>query len=74
MVWLQAERVGPDWDALRHAELVAAAHNGALQKKDKSLFTVADFVPADPWAPPRPKLLNPQDEALNQLFGGAAHE
>lgn len=54
-VWLDAHRVGPGWDALRHAETLAALHNGAMQKPDKRAFTAAEFMPRDPWAPPAPK-------------------
>lgn len=53
-VWMDAHRVGPVWDALRHAELLAAAHNGALLKPDKSTWRALDFMPPDPWAPAKP--------------------
>jgi hypothetical protein len=53
-VWMDAHRVGPGWAALRHAELLAATHNGAVLKQDKRPFTAADFMPHDPWAPPPP--------------------
>ena len=51
---MQTEQVGPEWDALRHAELLAALNNGPLQKRDKTLFRTADFMRSDPWAPPDP--------------------
>lgn len=47
--WLDAQRIGPRWDAMRHAELLAAAHNGALRRHDSRLWAVADFMPPDPW-------------------------
>ncbi len=52
--WLDAQRIGPRWDALRHAELQAAAANGALRRQDSRPWSVADFMPPDPWcdAPP----------------------
>lgn len=52
MAWLDAHRIGPRWDALRHAELLAAATNGAMTRRDKRPWTVRDFMPADPWADP----------------------
>ena len=50
--WMDAERVGPRWDQVRHAELMAAVANGACQRKGGGLFSAADFLPADPWAEP----------------------
>lgn len=41
---LKAER-------LRHAQLLAAAHNGPLTKADKSMWRAVDLLPGDPWAP-----------------------
>lgn len=70
-VWLDAHRIGPSWDALRHAELLAAAANGALTKPDKRPFVPAEFMPPDPWAPPKPRMLNPADERLAHIFAGA---
>jgi hypothetical protein len=74
--WMQAEQIGPDWDARRHAELLAAAHNGAMVKPDKRPFTAAEFLRPDPWLPPeqRPRFLNPADAGLAQLFSGAVNE
>ena len=50
--WLQAHQIGPRWEAMRHAELLAAASNGALRRQDSRPWAVADFMVADPWAPP----------------------
>lgn len=51
VVWMQAEQLGPEWDALRHAQLLAAAHNGgAFKRKGGGPFLAADFLRADPWA------------------------
>ena len=54
--WLEAHRIGPRWDALRHAELLTALHNGALKRRDSRLWAEADFTPPDPWddRPPEP--------------------
>lgn len=70
MVWMQAEQIGPEWDALRHAQLQAAAANGALSKPDRKPFTAADFMRRDPWAPQAelPRFLNPADAALANVF------
>lgn len=51
LVWLDTEQVGPEWDAWRHAQLLAALHNGPLQKPDKSVFSAAEFMRRDPWTP-----------------------
>lgn len=52
-VWMQLHQVGPDWDARHRAELLAAVHNsGRVKHADDRLFTVADFLPPDPWAAP----------------------
>jgi hypothetical protein len=54
--WLRTERVGPEFDAIRHAELLAATHNGASTKRGGGHWLAADFLPeTDPWAePPAP--------------------
>ncbi len=55
--WLRTERVGPEFDAIRHAELLAATHNGASTKRGGGLWLAADFLPeADPWAEPPPPM------------------
>lgn len=50
--WMDAERVGPVFDRVRHAELLAATYNGASTRRggDKSPWTAADFLPPDGWA------------------------
>jgi hypothetical protein len=69
--YMDAHHIGPGWQALRHAQLQAAAANGPLVKPDKQPWVAADFMPPDPWAPPRPRMLNPADERLASIFGGA---
>jgi hypothetical protein len=70
--WLEAERVGPAWDARRHAELMAAVHNGGrVARAGGGLFTVADFMQPDPWAPAAPAAadLTPQQmKALHDAW------
>lgn len=52
-LWLHAEQVGPHWDRLRHAELMAAVHNGTnVKHRESRPFSALDFFLADPWAPP----------------------
>lgn len=51
--WLEAERVGAHWERRRHAELMAATHNGACTKAGGGLFDPSDFL-HDPWAAERP--------------------
>ncbi len=55
MVFFQREHLHPAADRLRHAQQLAAAHNGPLSRPDKRLWGAADLMPADPWAlPPAP--------------------
>lgn len=70
MVWMQAEQIGPEWDALRHAQLQAAAANGALVKHDRKAWASGDFMRPDPWAPQEPaaRFLNPADAQLANIF------
>lgn len=76
VAWLDAEQVGPWWDRLRHAELMAAVANGSLTKRS-GLFSAADFLPADPWLPPPKPLTAEQTRArlqaelagMEDLFG-----
>jgi hypothetical protein len=47
--WMDAERVGPVHERVRHAELLAAIYNGASTRADGSRrpWSPADFLPAD---------------------------
>jgi hypothetical protein len=47
-----AEDLYPAAQRLRHAQLVAAIHNGELRRQDKRLWSASDFMLTDPWAPP----------------------
>lgn len=51
--WMAEERVGPAFDRLRHAELLAAVYNGASTRADgdKRPWSAADFLPAEPEPP-----------------------
>ncbi|MDP3625016.1 MAG: hypothetical protein Q8S12_00350 [Hydrogenophaga sp.] len=43
------EQLHPAAARMRHAQLMAALHNGALVKRDKTTWTSAQFMSADPW-------------------------
>lgn len=50
-LWMAAEQQGSEWAALRHAELMAAVHNGPhVKHATRGSFAPADFMRADPWA------------------------
>lgn len=53
----EREELHPQQDLLRHAHLVAAAHNPPLvsPRGDKQFWSYKDFLKADPWAPPKAK-------------------
>ena len=48
----QREQLHPAADRMRHAQQIAAARNGPLTRVDKALWSTADCLPPDPWAPP----------------------
>ncbi len=54
---LGLEPLGPRAAIARHAELLAAVHNSgrvAPAGDEKGLFRAEQFMPADPWAAPKP--------------------
>lgn len=70
-IWLEAEQIGPEWDALRHAEILAALHNGPMKRAGGSSqpFAARDFLRRDPWSPaPQP---DPSQQLLDRI---AAHD
>ena len=55
VLWMRHEQVGPAWDRVRHAEILAATGNaGRYQHRDGRPWDLRDHLPADPWAPPAP--------------------
>ncbi len=50
LAFLAEEELGPTAGRTRHAELLAALHNGPLTRKSKVLWTAAEFTPR-PWTP-----------------------
>lgn len=76
MAFYQREQLHPSADRLRHAQQLAAAHNGPLSRQDKRLWRSADLMAADPWAaqpdaapaPPSAAQLAAQVEAINRGF------
>lgn len=76
--WMSRERVGPAWDRLRHAEILAAIYNGASTRAGGGAFGPADFLPPDPWQEPaaapstkeeEARLLRAQVARLEAAFG-----
>ena len=62
---------------MRHAQLMAALHNGALVKRDKTTWTAAQFMQADPWemaeepteaAAPTPEQIAAEVARINASF------
>jgi len=69
------EQLHPSADRLRHAQQLAAAHNGPLSRRDKQLWRALDLLPveveaaatAPPPAPPTAAELARQVDRLNRL-------
>ena len=43
--WMEDEQVGPEWDRLRYAQLLAAIYTGPSQRVGGGAFKAADFMP-----------------------------
>lgn len=71
MVFFRQEQLHPAADRLRHAQQLAAAHNGPLSRPDKRLWRSADLMPSDPWAPP-PAPTPPAPPGFAELAAQAA--
>jgi hypothetical protein len=54
MTFFEREQLHPVTDRQRHAQLLAAAHNGPMTREDGAHWSTAHFMPPDPWAPPAP--------------------
>lgn len=52
VLWMDAERIGPKWDRIRHAQLQAAIYQGASTREGGGNFEAADFLPPDPFEAP----------------------
>ena len=75
---MDTEQIGPEWDRLRHAQLMAAASNGGNYVHEHNRpFRAADFL-FDPWElvkvkPPTADetkaKLEAEIAALEDLFG-----
>ncbi len=68
-VFIQKEGLHPAADRLRHAQLLAGIHNGALSRHDKQPWTAATFMGADPWAP-EVELVQPTAQTLQAQIDG----
>ncbi|MDP3797404.1 MAG: hypothetical protein Q8R06_09675 [Polaromonas sp.] len=55
MVFYQHEQLHPGVERLRHAQLLAAHHNGPFMRQDKQIWQAHHLLPPEPWtAPPAP--------------------
>ncbi len=66
-----AEELHPAADRLRHAQIIAAIHNGEIRRKNKLPWTASDFMQQDPWAVQEPEAqpsLESQVDAINRLL------
>lgn len=68
MAWMATEQVGPFWQRLRHAEVMAAVHNGACEKRGGGVFTWQDFMPAEPAEPMTPERMRAELAAMEDAF------
>lgn len=68
----QNEQLHPAADRVRHAQLLAAARNGPLTKADRALWSTAECLPPDPWAPPA-ETVAPAPPTAAQLAAQVAH-
>lgn len=59
-VMFTKEQLHPAADRLRHAQLLAAIHNGELRKADKTRWAASQFLGTDPWQ------INDQGEEAEQ--------
>jgi hypothetical protein len=70
--WMDQEQAGPRWERVRHAELLAAVHNGACERRGGGLFSAADFLPQpQPETPEHPDRQALRAE-LARMWGNAA--
>jgi hypothetical protein len=53
-VMFTAEELHPSAGRLRHAQVMAALHNGPLTRKGNKLWETQEFM-RDPWAAPKAK-------------------
>lgn len=82
--WMAAERIGPAWDRLRHAQLLAAVYGGPAERKGGGTFKPADFMGPDPWEDEPAagqagdaaasdlmvRLMRAERDAMEEQFGG----
>lgn len=71
------EQLHPDAERMRHAQLLAALHNGALVKRDKTTWQAVQFMGGNPWeiaeeateaAPPTPEQIAAEVARINASF------
>lgn len=68
LTFLDLERCGPAWERARHADVLAAHANGPLQLPGgrSGAWSLADFLPADPWQA-KPKTAESADDLARRL-------
>lgn len=62
-VMFSAEELHPSWARLRHAQLMAALHNGPLTRRGNKLWAAIEFL-RDVWKRPDPKKPAPTPEQI----------
>ncbi len=76
-VMFTREQLHPAAERMRHAQLLAAIHNGELRKHDKTLWSASQFIDLEPWriqeeviemAQPTAQQLAAQVAAINARF------
>lgn len=70
--WMDEQQVGPAWDQLRHAQLMAAIYTGPSRRQGGGSFKAADFMPrpAEAVEPQAPR--TPEEIAADLARGFAA--
>jgi predicted TIM-barrel fold metal-dependent hydrolase len=53
ITFFEHEQLHPAADRMRHAQQLAAAHNGPLSRRDGAHWAASMFMPPNPWAPPQ---------------------
>lgn len=71
ITYFEREQLHPASDRLRHAQLLTAAHNGPMSRRDGAHWAASMFLPPDPWAPPA-QAIEPEQPSPQQLAAQVA--
>lgn len=63
ITYFEREQLHPAADRQRHAQLLTAAHNGPLSRRDGAHWLPTMFMPTDPWDPQEIQVEPPQPTA-----------